>query len=302
MIDRILKAVLARVVGLISRSGEPDYPSAPSGLTLYHAGGSPYSQMVRLVLAEKGVAWTSRTFAQDEQSEPWYAKLNPEMKVPALKHGERVVCDSARIVRYIDRTFEGIPLSPDDPVELAAMERWIDLEAALPLREYQYGSAKGPLRRSLLDGFEEGCKRLEQRRADNPELAAVYAAKLADLEALCAHVTDPEAIAALGARVDEALDRLECHCRGHEWLAGDRYSLADAVWTGFLARLAMLGGDVRWRRGRRPAVEAWWRRMVARPSFREADVWDRLRPRPVDLVARPLFRWLFRCAEADARS
>ena len=60
-----------------------------------------------------------------QNCEPWSVRLNPRCVVPALVHGDRVVTDSARIIQYIDQTFEGPPLSPEDPSEHAQMGAWI---------------------------------------------------------------------------------------------------------------------------------------------------------------------------------
>src|SRR5262249_60211824 len=51
------------------------------------------------------------------------------------------------------------------------------------------------------------------------------------------------------------------------------YSIADVVWTAFLARVefAGLGAEI----PKRPALVRYWRAMQERPSFSAADIWTK---------------------------
>ena len=63
------------------------------GVLLYDYPGSICCQMVRLTLAEKGVAYEKRNvdiMDKAEQFEPWYTALNPKAVVPTLAIGEAV--------------------------------------------------------------------------------------------------------------------------------------------------------------------------------------------------------------------
>ena len=68
---------------------------------LYHIPPSFYSQVARLALAEKGVAYTSRFLAMD-MYQPWYMRLNPGGTVPTMVHDGKFVPDSFAIARYAD--------------------------------------------------------------------------------------------------------------------------------------------------------------------------------------------------------
>jgi hypothetical protein len=71
----------------------------------------------------------------------------------------------------------------------------------------------------------------------------------------------------------EHLDALEATLceRGGPWILGDAFSLADVSWVPIFERLAeadtllVFLGD-----GRRPAVQAYWGRLRARPSYEAA--------------------------------
>jgi glutathione S-transferase len=59
----------------------------------------------------------------------------------------------------------------------------------------------------------------------------------------------------------------------HAWLAGDRYSIADAAFTPYIVRLEHL--DVMGLLDPTPRTADWYRRIKARPSFQDAIVrWE----------------------------
>jgi glutathione S-transferase len=241
---------------------------------LYHFPASLCSQKVRLTLEEKGVEWTSHVVdigPTMENYEPWYMRINPNGVVPTLDHDGHIVCDSARIVRYIDEQFEGHKLEPTDPDTHRAVEAWIDLQDHYPMREFSYGNTGGVLglvmRRLALPKRR---RVLERRKSEDPELADRYQARLDDLSEWTETITKSETMAALVSRMDDMLDRLQDRLADHEWLAGDAYTLADVVWTVLLARLKMLGFNDRFEGEARPAIAAYYARMKARPSFAKA--------------------------------
>ena len=65
-------------------------------------------------------------------------------------------------------------------------------------------------------------------------------------------------LAGMVASIDAAVRR-------NDWLAGPRWSLADAAIVPFVERLHQLGGP--WLADR-PAVDKWWARVTARASYR----------------------------------
>jgi glutathione S-transferase len=50
--------------------------------------------------------------------------LHPFGKVPALKHGERTLIETATICRYIDSAFDGMSLQPEDLYQRALVDQW----------------------------------------------------------------------------------------------------------------------------------------------------------------------------------
>jgi len=53
------------------------------------------------------------------------APLNPFHKIPAITHGDLVLFETAAIVRYLDRTFPGPKLWPEDSIGIARCDQWI---------------------------------------------------------------------------------------------------------------------------------------------------------------------------------
>lgn len=265
-----------------------------SDVTLYHALPSLCSQKVRLALAEKGVDYDARLVdigPSMENYEPWYVRLNPRAVVPTLRHGDRVVTDSARIVRYIDATFPGPALLPADPGARAQVEALVDRQDRLPLRELSYANIKGPLGVVARRGILGRVKRLEQKKAEAPELAAAYDARIADVRAWHQALQEPATIAAILADVDAALGELDAVLAAGPFLGGAAYSLADVVWTIVLGRLRMLGLGAHV--DRLPRVADYYARMRARPSFVAAALIDRLRPAMmIKILARGLWQKL----------
>jgi glutathione S-transferase len=69
----------------------------------------------------------------------------------------------------------------------------------------------------------------------------------------------------------------------HDWLAGDRYSIADAAFTPYVVRLEHL--DVLGLLDPTPPTADWYRRIKARPSFQDAIVrWEN--PKYLELMKR----------------
>ena len=88
-------------------------------MILYDAARCPYCARVRLVLAEKGLAYEPVEIDLDDRPAWIYAK-NPLGKVPVLEEdGGLVLPESVVIVEYLEERFPEPPLWPADPAERA---------------------------------------------------------------------------------------------------------------------------------------------------------------------------------------
>lgn len=96
-----------------------------SNIQLYFAKASTFSQRTRVVLLEKGIDFTPIEI--DLQNKPdGYAQISRYGKVPAIKHGDVEIYESAIINEYLDEVFPEPPLLPRNPASKATARIWID--------------------------------------------------------------------------------------------------------------------------------------------------------------------------------
>jgi glutathione S-transferase len=80
---------------------------------------STFTRAVRLGCHEKGFAY------ELVPTMPSAARaLNPFAKIPAIVHGDFTLFESVAILRYLDRSFPGPKLWPDDPRGAALVDQW----------------------------------------------------------------------------------------------------------------------------------------------------------------------------------
>ncbi len=82
-------------------------------LTLYHAVPSR-SATVRWMLEEVGEPYDVHLLklSENDQHKPAYLAINPQGKVPALRHKDVVITEVAAICAYLADTFPGAKLAP----------------------------------------------------------------------------------------------------------------------------------------------------------------------------------------------
>jgi glutathione S-transferase len=77
------------------------------------------------VLLEKNIPF--ELIEIDLQNKPvWFSKISRYGKVPAIKHGDVEVYESAIINEYLEEVFPAPPLLPTDPGQRAIARIWID--------------------------------------------------------------------------------------------------------------------------------------------------------------------------------
>lgn len=95
-----------------------------SDIVLYGYDPSSYVFSVRMLLAEKGVAYRSvplDVIAGEPQSEE-HRKRHPFGKVPVLECDGFRVLETSAILRYVNDAFDGPSFIPDNPVDRARMD------------------------------------------------------------------------------------------------------------------------------------------------------------------------------------
>jgi glutathione S-transferase len=86
-------------------------------IKLYHDVPSTNSDRVKIVLAEKGLAWEGVwvKLSKREQKSPEHLQRNPYGKIPVLDDDGKILFESCIINEYLDEKYPNPPLQPKDP-------------------------------------------------------------------------------------------------------------------------------------------------------------------------------------------
>ena len=231
-------------------------------LELYHHGSSVCAAKVRLVLAEKDVAWEGHylDILAGEHHTPEYRKLNPKAVVPTLVHDGQVIRESSVICEYIDDVFPGLKLKPDDPLVSANMRLWtklVDEEVHPSVRPVTYVATH---RHTILKKSHE---EVEEYIANDRD--PVWRERKRGW--IYKGFNAPDVKVAIRF-FDKLLGDMEAALAISKWLTGDEYTLADTALTPYLNRLEMLSLSKMW--DERPNVTRWFEQAKSRPSFEPA--------------------------------
>jgi glutathione S-transferase len=143
----------------------------------------------------------------------------------------------------------------------------VDMQAEFPMRELGYTRAKGMVRWLQSWSRRHARRRLRRLLRKNPQLRSVYENKLLELEHLERGIKHEVAVRELIDDVELVLDEIEAALEHRAWLAGNDYTLADAMWTAIVAKLESIGFARSLRAHRRPRVADWYGRLKERPSW-----------------------------------
>jgi glutathione S-transferase len=119
---------------------------------------SSYTRVARMACEEKGVPYALKELPPHA---PEVSAIHPFGKIPVLRHGDFELCESKAIANYLDRAFDGPPLFPSEPRDLARAEQWVSIVNTmidpLMIRTYLFGyffpkTADGQPDRAAIDG------------------------------------------------------------------------------------------------------------------------------------------------------
>ncbi len=109
---------------------------------IFYTNPMSRGQIIRWMLEETGIEYQQQIVAYGEQIKgPDYLAINPMGKVPAIKHGDKVVTECAAICTYLAAAFPAANLAPK-PEQLADYYRWIFF-AAGPLESSIINNSMG---------------------------------------------------------------------------------------------------------------------------------------------------------------
>jgi len=234
-------------------------------LALHHAWRSSASRRVRLCLEEKGLQYESHAvdLSKQEQHSPEYLKINPNGVIPTLVHDGRALYESGTICEYLDEVFPEPPLRPADAWGRATMRNWV-----------RYADER--IGNLIVFNWRHGLQKVAEKWTD-AELAEVLK-KIPSKERREAWMRvarkpyTEEERADARAKLVQMLDRMEEHLGQTEWLAGERYTIADIALVPFAKRIDEEIAPDEMQPEQHPKVAAWWAKIQARPAFARARI------------------------------
>jgi glutathione S-transferase len=194
-------------------------------LTLYSMQSSGNCYKPRLLLAQLGTPFRIVEVNSYDGStrKPDYLDKNPIGKVPLLELPDgRRLAESNAMLLHLG---EGTPYVPADPFERAKAYEWLFFE------QYSHEPAVA-VRRSILTAPERAAQRT------------------------------PERLAQLKEAGDRALGVMERRLSSADWLAGERYSVADISLYAYTHQADRGGFDL----SLYPGIQAWLARVAAQPG------------------------------------
>ena len=207
-------------------------------ITLYDCATAPSPRRARIFLAEKGVshATVPVDLRTGEQLGQAFRQINPQCTVPALRtDAGLLLADNAGIAAYLEARYPEPPLlgaTPEEKAEVASWNWRMEFEGLQAIAEALRNSAPAMANRALPGSV------------DYPQIPALAERGL--------------------ARVEQFLDMLNQRLTGREFVATDRFRVADitaVVAVDFARIVKRKPGE------QHPELLRWRAAMAQRPSM-----------------------------------
>ncbi|MBT5560307.1 MAG: glutathione S-transferase family protein [Proteobacteria bacterium] len=228
---------------------------------LYNAPQSTCSQKVRLVMAEKALAFkeVKLNLFKGDQLTAEYMRINPNGVVPSLDHDGKIVIDSSVIIEYLDESFPDRPLRPDSPAGLADMRTWMRFFEEVPTPAVRVPSYN----RVFLQHYSSLSNEEFMAIAEQKTLRKDFFLKMGrtgysveEMEKSLNHIR-------------MTVERMEENLQDKSsWLLGKQYTLADICVLPCFVRMNDIGYASLWSDA--PKVTAWIERSVSRDNYASA--------------------------------
>jgi glutathione S-transferase len=235
-------------------------------LTLYHYDRSTAAQRVRLLLAEKALAWKSvivDTARGDVDQLPEdYHRLNPKGLVPVLIHDGAGIAESLVILEYLEDAFRQPSYRPQSPEARARMRLWMrKIDDGVHVASRTIGVCL--VNRHIYKAKDAGkiekyyAQMRDQVRRTNDQ---INIASGLDSPLL------PDAVATFRRLFEEMNGTLS----QSPWLAGESYSLADIALVVYVRRMESFMMAPLWQHLEH--LNEWYERIATRPAYERAVV------------------------------
>ena len=250
-----------------------------SDIKLYHYWDSTCSMKARMCLAEKRLEWESVhiDLGKLKHLDAEYMAINRYGVVPTLAHNGETIVQSNIICEYLEDWFpgDGQSLIPEDPLAKARMREWAYHESEYVLRDTATATFNLMIKQKVKMIGED---RIRAAADAHPNQARAQARLKALLSPL-----DTAAVAKARQSIEDVCERMENRLSQSNWLAGDRFSLADISYAPYVDRMEHLCWGDLWQD--RHALSDWVGRIKSRPSYRSSIPPDDQRlPPPVKMA------------------
>lgn len=248
-------------------------------LELYHYPESLCSQMVRIALAEKGLAWKSHPIFLEEVTlngdnlSAEYLAINPKGQVPTLVHNGKPVFESYDIIRYLDRLDpgRGTRLIPADPEQDKQVRAWV-LQSSMR-DDVRFGKSLGMSIPVLSSPIIKACinrqpvTHLMRKFRRHPVFSRRVSFLMLRLLPFIPKLVFRDSVKSVSQAL-VSIERALGESTG-SYLLGD-FTQVDVMMMAHFHRLedVALGGILDW--DGLPRIRDYWQRLQARPSYREA--------------------------------
>lgn len=197
--------------------------------------GTPNGWKASILLEElkeaygKDYTWQGINISQNIQKEEWFTKLGPNGRIPVIvdhDQGGFAVQEGLAILTYLTRHYDPEhKFSFSDPFDLSRAEQWM---------AWQHGGL-GPMQ-GQANHFNRFAKEriaygMQRYTGETERLVGILDKQLKD----------------------------------HDYLVGDKYSIADIANFGWIHMLNFSGVDL----DSFPSLKAWWERVLARPAVQK---------------------------------
>lgn len=229
-------------------------------IKLFNSVSSVCSIKVRIGLAEIGLEYEDHqiNLQKGEQFAPGYVAMNPAAAVPVLVDGDLVVLESSLIVEYLDRTYNGSRLMPQDTAAMVAARHWL-------VRCLSIHAAINTLTFSTVN-------RKRQLKAKTPEQIAAAIAKMPDpvaqmkrADLFANGLTSPHVAQGL-MHLRRTFSDMDTALSHSDWVSGPALGIVDIALVPYVDRLARLSFDGLWKKDQLRVAD-WLARMQDRPSY-----------------------------------
>ncbi|KAL4022752.1 hypothetical protein IC575_016497 [Cucumis melo] len=236
-------------------------------MQLYHHPYSLDSQKVRLALEEQSIDYTSYHVnpITAKNMDSSFFKINPSAKLPVFQNGSHIIFDTIEIIQYIERiaivssgTDDIMPSSREVVEWMHKIQQWNPKFFTLSHIPEKYRlTVTRFIRRVVI-----------ARMAETPEMAAAYHRKLREAYDTEDKLKNKSVVKQSTDHLVALLDEVESKLSATSYLAGEEFTMADAIFIPVLARLELLklAGEYI---GSRPNIAEYWTLVQQRPSYKK---------------------------------